>query len=340
VSLPYSIIRLLWYGSRKYNHIETQLPFPEKEHEPLRFVHGPFQTAQDKAREQNKFLFVYLHSDVHQDTDRFCRVLCSDAITSFLNEHFIIWGESIFTVEGLKFFNKYSLSSFPFIGVLVNINNTPNFEKHLVQLGYNNPQFRAGINFLLVENGFIDEEKLLELLSKVIEQYDVILQATALDRNDQHNNSLLIKDQNDAYEESLRADQEKIRIKEEEEMKLRLLEEERLRLEKEEEEKKLGREKKKAILEEKFLNEPEKGSRTSTVVIRLTDGTKLTRRFNFDDPLKLLFDYIEIKEENVFNWRLIGQYPRRELINGDDTLEISGLTPQAVVYVEEKVEND
>ena len=40
---------------------------------PPQFIQNSYMQAASLARQQSKFLLVYLHSPFHQDTDKFCR---------------------------------------------------------------------------------------------------------------------------------------------------------------------------------------------------------------------------------------------------------------------------
>jgi hypothetical protein len=117
-----------------------QMKLMRKYGEPLpRLFIGSFDEAINKAKRDFKFLLVYLHSDIHENTPRFCRslitislscftsfcfffeshwkiflcmfwneclvsrkVLCTERITSFIDEHFIVWAGDVQTAEGFK----------------------------------------------------------------------------------------------------------------------------------------------------------------------------------------------------------------------------------------------
>ena len=49
------------------------------------FIRGSFQDATRQAQRENKFLVVYLHSPMHEDTPQFCReTLAADAFGEVL----------------------------------------------------------------------------------------------------------------------------------------------------------------------------------------------------------------------------------------------------------------
>jgi len=86
---------------------------------------------------------------------------------------------------------------------------------------------------------------------------------------------------------------------------------------------------------EKIGTEPEKGENVTTVIIRLSDGEKIKRRFLFDDPIQKLFDFVHTKEP-LDNWKLVSSFPRKVISKGEYTLQQCELTPQGTVFVEEE----
>jgi len=180
-----------------------------------RFETGTFQEALDKSRDQNKFLLIYLHSPYHEYTKYFLSdVLCKEDVATYMNENFVLWGQSINTLEGLKFFNRYSISTFPFMALICLINKTPQFTGVLQSLGFNNHiSLRNGVNFLHHWQGEFDGVVLVDYLSSIIEQYDVVLEAIKRDKEDQIINRTLMQEQDRAYLDSIKADEEKKRKK-------------------------------------------------------------------------------------------------------------------------------
>ena len=59
--------------------------------------------AVSQARQDLKFLLVYLHSPAHQDTPIFCReVLCSQQLIDFVGDQLLVWGVSVHSEEGVR----------------------------------------------------------------------------------------------------------------------------------------------------------------------------------------------------------------------------------------------
>ena len=83
-----------------------------------RFIGGSYQTAVADAHTRSKLLMVYLHSPLHEDTDRFCNgVLCSSEFTEYVDNNFLLWGGSTYDVEGYSLSLQLNVTSFPFIGI-------------------------------------------------------------------------------------------------------------------------------------------------------------------------------------------------------------------------------
>jgi len=69
-------------------------------------------------------------------------------------------------------------------------------------------------------------------------------------------------------------------------------------------------------------------------MIRLSDGSKIRRRFLSTDPLEFVFAFVTTKEL-MENKVLVTHYPRKTYSDGKMTLLEAGLCPQAAMFVEE-----
>lgn len=84
------------------------------------FVEGSYQLAVQRAHQQSKFLLVYIHSPMHEDTPRFChQVLCTQSFTQFANENFVCWSGRVWDPEAYDLSHQLRASSFPFVALLV-----------------------------------------------------------------------------------------------------------------------------------------------------------------------------------------------------------------------------
>ncbi|GJR27098.1 plant UBX domain-containing protein 10-like protein [Tanacetum coccineum] len=84
------------------------------------FVQEGFTEAVQRSRREFKLLFVYLHSWDDHGTEAFCKeTLCSEAVSGFVNENFVAWGDSVGGNEGLKMSKCLKVNRFPFWAVIV-----------------------------------------------------------------------------------------------------------------------------------------------------------------------------------------------------------------------------
>lgn len=73
------------------------------------------------AISENRFLVIYLHSHLHDDSDKFCRrALLSPEVRGELSQNFVCWGGTMAHSEAYALANEQlKPSSFPFFGVLL-----------------------------------------------------------------------------------------------------------------------------------------------------------------------------------------------------------------------------
>ena len=90
------------------------------------FMHPPlyeatYSQALERAKQDLRFLLVYLHCPSHQDTDDFCRnVICSPELTNFASEqNVILWACSVDSGEGYRVSEALHESTYPFLAVIV-----------------------------------------------------------------------------------------------------------------------------------------------------------------------------------------------------------------------------
>nr|CAG4647298.1 EOG090X0B12 [Megafenestra aurita] len=163
--------------------------------------------------------------------------------------------------------------------------------------------------------GFIAPEAFIQRLRAVITDNEAFLVAARADREERSFNQALREEQDQAYLESLRADQEK----EEKKRREQLLEEERLR---EIRELQLAEERKKEEMIQKKLeaanlvpaepNPEEKG--ICRILIRLPQGKKLERRFHRTiHTLRDLYYFILSHPDSPYQFEMATSYPKKTL---------------------------
>jgi len=72
------------------------------------FYAGGYSAALNKAKNDLKFLVVYLHSDEHDATEKFCKETLSDSdLLSYLRTNeFLVWGGNVKETEGFQGKNR------------------------------------------------------------------------------------------------------------------------------------------------------------------------------------------------------------------------------------------
>lgn len=84
------------------------------------FMEGSYQSAVARAFQQSKFLLIYLHSPMHEDTSKFCnQVLCSETFSQFANQNVVCWAGKIWDPEAYDLSSQLRASSYPFLALLV-----------------------------------------------------------------------------------------------------------------------------------------------------------------------------------------------------------------------------
>lgn len=84
------------------------------------FHTGSYQSAVATAFERSKFLLVYLHSPLHEDTPRFCReVLASQNVVNYANQNLVTWAGKVWDPEAYGLSTQLKVTTFPFVALLV-----------------------------------------------------------------------------------------------------------------------------------------------------------------------------------------------------------------------------
>lgn len=118
---------------------------------------GSYQSAVARAYSQSKFLLVYLHSPMHEDTDRFCQqVLCSENFTRLANEQLLVWAGKIWDAEAYGLSAQLGSTAFPFLALLI-------------------PQSARVVQIAERVQGFVEEEALLERLLSAMNVFSAIV---------------------------------------------------------------------------------------------------------------------------------------------------------------------
>ncbi len=84
------------------------------------FFLGSYLQVLEEAKKELKFLLVYLHSEDHQDTQRFCAATLADpGVVDYVQQHMLFWGCSVGRPEGYRVSEALRESAYPFLAVIV-----------------------------------------------------------------------------------------------------------------------------------------------------------------------------------------------------------------------------
>jgi len=260
------------------------------------FHTGSYSRALEEAKRDLKFLLVYLHSPTHQDTKSFCQdTLATPALADFIaNMNVIVWACSVDTKEGYRVSQALRESSYPFLALIVLRQNK------MMVVGR-------------VE-GCISLEALIERLEVVIRDNEAYIVAASAERAERNINAEIRQEQDAAFQETLRLDQERERQKlEAEEAKRREEEAEQARVQAEIERKdNIARQKielASEIPDEPPINEPQ----AVRIVIKLPEGQRLERRFHKCQSLKYLYYYVFCHPDSPDEFDITTNFPRKVL---------------------------
>ncbi|XP_059470745.1 FAS-associated factor 2 isoform X2 [Neocloeon triangulifer] len=284
------------------------------------FWRSSYSQALAVAKQELKFLLIYLHCQDHQNTDPFCReTLCSVLLNEYLRSaNWLLWGCDVSSAEGYRVSQALRENSYPFLAVAV----------------------LRGHRMTVVSRyeGHVQPEELVPLLRNVVTENEMSLIAVRAERNERSQTNLLRQQQDEAYQESLLADQEKERRKREQQQ---ALEEEQARLREEEEERQREKEaiaRRKIDLADQIPPEPPTDQANAVhLVIKLPSGRRLERRFLPEHKLQDVFHYVFCHPDSPDQFEISQNFPRRVLqCQGDGantSLQEAGLGGKQALFV-------
>lgn len=259
------------------------------------FYQGTYSQALNDAKQELRFLLVYLHGEEHQDTDEFCRSTLGNAdVINFIDTSMLFWACSVKYPEGYRVSQTLRENTYPFLAVIVLRDNKMTAVARL--------------------EGPTEPDVLIRRLQLIMNDNEASLIAARLERQERSLNQTLRQQQDEAYEESLRADQEK-------ERRRRELQEQKNREEMERREREIAEQRRKEEIQRQKIElatqipeEPTTdGPDILRLMIKLPVGTRLERRFNKNDSLKHLYYFVFCHEESPDSFQIVTNFPRRVL---------------------------
>ncbi|KAL3273726.1 hypothetical protein HHI36_015155 [Cryptolaemus montrouzieri] len=286
------------------------------------FYQGTFSQVLNDAKRELRFLLVYLHKTSNAEAETFCRqTLSSPDVLTFVNTHFLYWACDVNSYEGRRVKDVIRVSTFPSVCVLV------------LKDGRMTVVGRV--------EGFHDGSTLLQRLASIVMDFEMNLVQARAQRFEASLNRSIRATQDEAYLESLRADQEKERKREEE--RQALLEQQKLIAQ----EKRAEEERRESIAKEKVEsvnkvpNEPDPSDPEAIhVVFKLPCGLRLDRRFLKTHSLEVVFYFVFCHPSAPNAFEITTNFPKRVLhcrpmFPGDKvlTLEEAGLRNKEVLFI-------
>ncbi|GAB5364340.1 hypothetical protein AAMO2058_000961300 [Amorphochlora amoebiformis] len=296
------------------------------------FFEGTYLEACRLARTQNRSLFIYIHCQIHEDTEQFINTsLCNQAVRETLNGNFVCWAGSVTQTDTHKLCQRLNIEGYPCVAVI-----NPNRESSRIPAP--------------LHMGLFPPEDMINWLHEVRSKYEQEMKETRRRRTEVKQSSQLREIQDMEYIQALQQDMER----EEEEKKKKDLaavakmEEKRKKEEverKQQEELKAAEEEKIKKLEKRkeLGDEPAAGPGVVLVVIRLPDGQQIKRRFQEEATFGALFDLIETYElltphgEEIEKWVMRSRYPRKKWEDRELTLKGARMGRQALFFVQEDI---
>lgn len=84
------------------------------------FYQGTYAQAVNDAKQELRFLLIYLHSESHSDSVSFCREVLSDPdVVTYINQNLLFWACSVNTGEGYRVSQALRESTYPFLALIV-----------------------------------------------------------------------------------------------------------------------------------------------------------------------------------------------------------------------------
>jgi len=289
------------------------------------FSLGSIQDALEKAGREYKFVLVYLHSDSDENAARFCRdVLLHRPFSRLVRDSFIFWAASTRYAEAAAARRVLRASRFPFLAVL---RSRPGSSRS------------RSSEIVALKQGSMTSAESSEWLQRILDRFGISLTTARIEQEEREAARSLREQQDAEFQRALEEDRARERRKREEEE--RAAEEQRRQIEEQNALERAAadaaarREQKRASLPPECTEK----ERCATVVLRLPDGGRVSRRFDRGEKLSVLFDWADVQGVELVYACLVSNYPRKLFHYPEDsnqTFQEAGLSPSAMLLVEER----
>lgn len=309
------------------NHLRTVSSSPGLVVEEAWSTQG-FIAAKEEAVNTGSLMLLYLYSPLHRTAESHCRkVLCHESLHAFLKQpNVLALGLSVHSGQGAQLAQMLQIQAYPALCLLQPPPREATSSTRSMTL-----LFMAQGNALLA----FTADQLIPHMQGSVTRHQVVLAEQEARRLEREQETLLRQQQDAEYQAALLEDQERERQQAE-----AAAEEERKRREEEEHIAAQEREAKAVI--DKARNHIRDPPSSGGAMIRfvMPSGQKINRRFYGDDSIRVCKAFVRLhcheKEIEMGTIGLSTSYPRKTYNDDEDlTLEDAGLTPQAVLMVQD-----
>ncbi|KAG6443344.1 FAS-associated factor 2 [Manduca sexta] len=278
------------------------------------FYQGTYAQALNDAKNELRFLIVYLHSESATETQNFCRTTLADPeVIEYINTHALFWGCSVESGEGWRVAQSVGGRRYPLLCVVC-------VRDHRMTV-------------VARSEGSCTPQQLLQRLRRVVSDNEAHLAAARADRVEREVTARLRAAQDEAYAESLAADQEKERRRAADRAAREMREHEDLQRRQLEEKHRQDLVEARAAMAARLPAEPPAGADTVALLIRLPGGERLTRRFTLAHTTQDLYDFVFSHPQSPEEFEITTNFPKRVLKRGAVNLLESGLKDRDVLFV-------
>ncbi|KAK9720934.1 UBX domain-containing protein 10 [Basidiobolus ranarum] len=308
------------------------------------FFVGGYSDALSRAKRDVKYLLVILLSDGPGSNNSFCQdTLASERLVNFLREQeVIVWGGDTRGSEGHQVSNTLQARELPFVG-LIGLQSTPG----------------GASKMTLIEKiqGQSTPEIIVQRLSIQFQRTSAELQRAKREHQERESSRSIRKQQDEAYKQSLLADQEKERKAREERdriekanLEVERIETARLKLEED-------RLKYRKYLLSTIPSEPAaEESETARLSFKMPDGERIIRRFRGNETVEDVYAFVDTFPLSIggdsepveanpvphyvyeFSFHLVTPFPRTVIEWNSNSVKIKDmpvLWPSASILIEE-----
>ncbi|XP_034834859.1 FAS-associated factor 2 [Maniola hyperantus] len=278
------------------------------------FYQGTYAQALNDAKNELRFLVVYLHSESATETQNFCRTTLADPeVIQYINTHALFWGCSIDSSEGWRVAQSVGGRRYPLLCVVC-------VRDHRMTVVARN-------------EGTCAPQQLLQRLQRIVEENEPHLTAARADRVEREVTARLRAAQDEAYEESLKADQEKERRRAADREARDQVQRDHLHRQMLEEQHRQQVIEARAAMAGKLPSEPLAGKDAVALLIRLPGGERLTRRFLLANTTQDLYDFVFSHPQSPEEFEITTNFPKRVILRGTSNLLEAGLKDRDVLFV-------